>query len=368
MSVFVQSQHGGTEIANPNGIRGFKAFDPDWACRPRMDIVKQYTCPGVFETETTPSVCWHGMHFCRRLVDIFDYYDTLITTVNGDKEPPKVAEVIAWGIVYEDGNKCSTNKLEIVKEIPWQEVLDRVNMGHSCSGVCNIGNDNTGNWNVGNRNVGSSNVGDDNAGKYNIGDRNTGNWNTSNCNTGNGNTGPCNAGSWNVGPRNTGNWNTGGWNVGDLNVGNNNSGDCNIGNGNLGNGNTGNGNTGSGNTGDWNQTNFSAGCFCTVEPEMLMFNKPSGMTFRQWLMNPAKALLDQIPEITVKWVYKDDMTEEEKEQYPTYKTTGGYLKVSDASESVQHWWDELDHQQQEIILQLPNFDAEIFYLCTNIRV
>lgn len=348
MSVFVQSQRGGTEIANPNGIHGFKAFDPDWACRPRMDIVKQYTCPGVFETETTPSVCRHGMHFCRRLEDIFNYYDTLIPTVNGDKEPPKVAEVIAWGIVYEEGNKCSTNKLEIVKEIPWQEVLDRVNIGRSCSGVCNIGDDDAGNYNVGDRNTGN----------YNVGDRNTGNVNTGNCNAGNWNAGDWNAGNRNIGNRNAGHWNTGHMNVGNWNAGNGNFGDCN----------TGDRNTGHCNTGDWNHTNYSAGCFCTEEPEMLMFNRPSGMTYRQWLAHPAKALLNQIPGVVVEWVRAIDMTEEEKAQYPTYKTTGGYLKVSDASESVQRWWDELDQYKREIILQLPNFDAEIFYACTNIRV
>lgn len=101
---------------------------------------------------------------------------------------------------------------------------------------------------------------------------------------------------------------------------------------------------------------------------MLMFNKPSGMTAHQWLVHPAKALLNRIPKVMVEWVRTDNMTEEEKKLYPTYKTTGGYLKVSDASESVQRWWDELDPWEQEIILQLPNFDAEIFYMCTNIRV
>ena len=348
MSVFVQSQRGGTEIANPNGIHGFKAFDPDWACRPSLDVVKQYTCPGVFETETTPSVCRHGMHFCRRLEDIFDYYATRILTVNGNIEPPKVAEVIAWGIVYENGNKCSTNKLEIVKEIPWQEALARVNTGHSCSGICNTGNYNTGNWNVGNQNTGNWNVGDYNTGNANTGDYNAGRWNV----------GDWNAGNRNAGNRNTGSWNTGHKNVGDWNTGDSNFGDCN----------TGDGNTGHCNAGDWNHTNYSAGCFCTEEPEMLMFNKPSGMTAHQWLVHPAKALFNRIPKVMVEWVRMDNMTEEEKKLYPTYKTTGGYLKVSDASESVQRWWDELDQQDRDIILQLPNFDAEIFYLCTNIRV
>lgn len=88
-------------------IRGFKVFNPDWTCRN-----KQYTCPGAFEEDVTPSVCDRGMHFCKKAADCFNYY-----SFNPEN---KVAEVIAYADrTVEDGDKCATNYLEIVREISW---------------------------------------------------------------------------------------------------------------------------------------------------------------------------------------------------------------------------------------------------------
>ena len=115
-------------------VKGFKVFNPDWTCKN-----KQYGCPGRFEEDVTPSVCNEGMHFCKKAADCFDYY-------RFDPEN-KVAEVVAYGTVAEDGDKCCTDKLEIVREIPWAEVLEIVNMGKGCTGLCNSGNRNSGDWN-----------------------------------------------------------------------------------------------------------------------------------------------------------------------------------------------------------------------------
>lgn len=116
-------------------IRGFKVFNPDWTCRD-----KQYTCPGAFEEDVTPSVCDRGMHFCKKAADCFNYY-----SFNPEN---KVAEVIAPADrTVEDGDKCATNYLEIVREISWQEVLEIVNTGKGCTGLCNSGNRNSGDWN-----------------------------------------------------------------------------------------------------------------------------------------------------------------------------------------------------------------------------
>lgn len=116
-------------------IRGFKVFNPDWTCRN-----KQYTCPGAFEEDVTPSVCDRGMHFCKKAADCFNYY-----SFNPEN---KVAEVIALAErTVEDGDKCATNYLEIVREISWQEVLEIVNTGKGCTGLCNSGNRNSGDWN-----------------------------------------------------------------------------------------------------------------------------------------------------------------------------------------------------------------------------
>ena len=116
-------------------VKGYKVFNSDWTC-----LGKQYSCPGTFEESVSPSVCNVGMHFCKNAADCFRYYDF---------DPNShVAEVIAHGTVAEGDNKCATNKLEIVREIPWAEVLEIVNTGKSCTGRCNSGNWNSGDWNT----------------------------------------------------------------------------------------------------------------------------------------------------------------------------------------------------------------------------
>ena len=254
-------------------VKGFKVFNPDWTC-----CHKQYTCPGEFKEDVKPMTCSAGMHFCPDLKDCFEYYQ--------NNPNNHCAEVVALGEVVQDGNKCATNHLQIIREIPWNEVLKRVNQGKGCTGILNTGNLNTGNRNTG--------------------DRNTGDWNTGN--------------------RNTGDWNTG----------------------------------------DWNSASFSNGVFCTEEPEILIFDKPSGMTFRQWRDSNACCLLNQIRFMPNVWVWDDDMTDEEKEAHPEYKTTGGFLKVLDTSDCCVRWWENLDEYQRRIIRSIPNFDAAIFKQITGI--
>lgn len=141
-------------------VKGYKVFNSDWTCRG-----KQYSCPGTFEEFVSPSVCNVGMHFCKNAADCFRYYDF---------DPNNhVTEVIAHGTVAEDEYKCATNKLEIVREIPWAEVLEIMNTGKACTGRCNSGDQNSGNWNSGNRNSGNRNSGDWNATSFSNGCFNT---------------------------------------------------------------------------------------------------------------------------------------------------------------------------------------------------
>ena len=325
-------------------------FRPDWTCNPTGRNLKQYTCPGKFEEEGELNVCGHGMHFCQTAADCFNYY-----SFNSEN---KVAEVIAYGEVRTDGDKSCTDKLEIVREIPWDEVLRIVNTGKNCTGRCNTGDYNTGGYNTGDWNAGYYNTGDYNTGYYNTGDGNTrcyntGDDNTGNCNTGDCNTGNCNTGDCNTGDRNTGSMNTGDWNTGNCNTGYYN---------------TGYGNIGDYNTGDWNKSSFNTGCFNTEEQKIMLFNKPSDITYREWIDSDARELLNQIPKNVVEWVDEEDMTDEEKAAYPTYETIGGYLKTLDESESGQLWWDELSDCDKQTIKNIPNFDPDIFYECTGIKV
>ena len=321
-------------------VKGYKVFNNDWKCRS-----KQYTCPGKFKEDVEPECCEKGMHFCINAADCFNYYN-----FNSENH---VAEVIAHGRISGKGNKCCTDELEIVREIPWEEVLTIVNTGKDCTGLCN-----TGSWNTGSRNTGSWNTGN-----RNTGDRNTGSWNTGDYNTGSRNTGSCNTGGYNTGDRNTGSCNTGDYNTGDRNTGDRNTGDCNTGSRN-----TGSCNTGDWNTGDWNKSSFNNGCFMTEETKIFMFNNSSDWTYLDWMQSNARSFLNEIPKNVVEWVYSEDMTKEEKTAYPTHETTGGYLKVLDGSECAQLWWDGLPDYKKDAIRDLPNFDPEIFEQCTGITV
>ena len=291
-------------------VKGYKVFNPDWTCRD-----KQYTCPGTFEENVNPSVCNVGMHFCKNAADCFRYYDF---------DPNNhVAEVIAHGTVAEGEDKCATNKLEIVREIPWAEVLEIVNTGKVCTGRCNSGNRNSGDWNSGNRN--------------------SGDWNSGNCNSGDCNSGNCNSGDCNSGNRNSGNCNSG-----NCNSGNCNSGDCN--------------------SGDWNATSFSNGCFNTVSPKIYMFNKPTDWTLENWLNCRARFMLTDIDDCPLEYVYLSDMTDEEKAAHPEAETTGGYLKERTTADNARKWWAGLGADDRNIIFSLPNFDAAIFKEITGIDV
>ena len=106
----------------------------------------------------------------------------------------------------------------------------------------------------------------------------------------------------------------------------------------------------------------------TEEPTIMMFNKPTSWTHRTWYSSDARYYLNQIPRNFVEWISESDMTDEEKENHPEYKTTGGYLKVLDETECAQMWWDNANEEVKQCILDLPNFDACIFKECTGIDV
>ena len=107
-----------------------------------------------------PACCKRGFHFCRKLIDCFKCYRF--------DSKNKVAEIEAMGAIDKRDSKFCTNKIKIIRELTWYEVLDLVNTGDE-----NTGNKNTGNKNTGNKNTGNSNTGD-----WNITDFSTGCFNT----------------------------------------------------------------------------------------------------------------------------------------------------------------------------------------------
>lgn len=321
-------------------VKGFKVFNPDWTCREF-----QYEVGQTYEENVTPSVCHRGFHFCKEPEDCFNYY--YFNSKN------KVAEVVAIGEVAEVGDKCATNKIQIVREIPWSELLDLVNLGKGNTGFRNSGDNNTGNRN---------------SGSWNTGSRNTGYGNTGSRNSGYKNSGDGNIGSWNTGDRNSGHKNSGNGNTGDGNTGNRNSGNGNNGNGNSGDRNSGDRNRGDRNSGHWNLSSFNAGCFNTEQHKLKFFDQETDMTMEEWWASDACGLLNQVDFGSNEWVESENMTDAEKEQHPKHEVAGGYLKIRNYTERCIKWWNRLSKSQRNVIKSIPNFDAEKFFKITGIRV
>ena len=172
-------------------MRGYKAFLLDMTTRHGDDIV--YEVGKTYTVEGEVKICENGYHFCKKCVDVYDYYD----------KPCRICEVSVTGAVQTQGNKSVGRKLKILRELTADEISSLCNSGNWNSGNCNSGNCNSGDCNSGDWNSGDWNSGDCNSGNRNSGNWNSGNWNSGNCNSGNRNSGDWNSGNWNSGYCNT---------------------------------------------------------------------------------------------------------------------------------------------------------------------
>ena len=315
-------------------IKGYKVFNPDWTCRGF-----QYKVGETFVHNGDIEMCKSGFHFCRKASDCFNYYD-----FNSNN---KVAEVEAIGLVETRGDKSVTDKIKIVREIKWMELLTIVNEGNNCTGLCNSGDYNSG---------------DHNSGDYNSGDRNSGNYNSGNWNSGDHNSGDHNSGYYNSGYYNSGNWNSC-----DHNSGNYNSGNYNSGYRNSGYYNSGDRNSGNYNSGNWNSTNYSTGFLNSEQQPIYMFNQPTNMQ-REEVYNLAGIQILNRNFKNSWWIYSENMSAEEKAAHPEHETTGGYLKTVDFKTACKIMWDNLDEEDKEAVRNLPNFDNDVFREITGISV
>lgn len=237
-----------------NAIKGYKVFNSDWTCRGF-----QYKVGETFTHNGDIEMCGKGFHFCQKASDCFNYY--------GFNSNNKVAEVEAIGLVETRGNKSVTDKIRIVREVSWQELLTIVNEGHDCTGLSNTGDCNTGNWN----------------------------------------------------------------------------------------------------TGNWNSTNYSTGFFNDKRQPIYMFNRPieilreniysiRGFQILRWNFENSW------------WVYSENMTEKEKAAHPEHETTGGYLKTVDFKTACGMMWKKLDNEERAAVIEIPNFDADVFKDITGIDI
>lgn len=281
-------------------MKGYKVFNSDWTCRDY-----QYEIGKTYEIAESPKCCKVGFHFCEKLADCFNYYSF---------DPNnKVAEIEAIGEIHFDdtNSKCCTNKIVILKELTWAEVLD----------MCNTGKGNSGHRNSGNRNSGKGNSGHRNSGSWNSGDRNSGYYNS---------------GSWNSGNYNSGHHNSGHHNSGHYNSGDHNSGYCN-----------------------------------TNSPKVRMFNHETEFDFNDESIVRFNEILFDCPQ-SYKYsdfIDKSEMSEEEIIKHPECETIGGYIKTIIVEADKQKWWDEdVSDDDKEFIKSLPYFDVDIFYECVGVRV
>ena len=281
-------------------MKGYKVFNSDWTCRGY-----QYEIGKTYEIAESPKCCKVGFHFCEKLVDCFNYYSF---------DPNnKVAEIEAIGEIHFDdtNSKCCTNKIVILKELTWAEVLD----------MCNTGKGNSGYRNSGNRNSGK------------------------------GNSGHRNSGSWNSGDRNSGYYNSGSWNSGNYNSGHHNSGHHN--------------------SGHYNSGDYNSGYCNTNSPKVRMFNHETEFDFNDESIDRFNEILLDCPQSYEysDFISKNKMSEEEIMEHPECETIGGYIKTIIVEADKQKWWDEdVSDDDKEFIKSLPYFDADIFYECVGVRV
>ena len=301
-------------------MRGYKAFNKDLTCRGmQYEIGKEYK----FDGEPIP--CRQGFHFCETIADCYEFYPM--------SDDTRICEVEATGDIAKDGIKRVTNVIKILAEITCDN-LRKGNTGTSNSGYRNSGDRNSGNRNSGDWNSGYSNSGNRNSGDGNSGDRNSGDSNSGDWNSGNRNSGYSNSGNRNSGDGNSGDWNSGDWN-----------------------------------SGDWNCGNRSSGVFCTEkQPTIKIFDVQTDWTFDDWTDSEAYKVMSKCPYSYSDYIGADDMTDEEKERHPEYKTIGGYVKTFTATaEDKQKWWDNLSKSDKNEVKALPNFDADKFCECVGIE-
>lgn len=112
------------------------------------------------------------------------------------------------------------------------------------------------------------------------------------------------------------------------------------------------------NSGDGNN-----GFFNTIEPNVLIFNKDSGMTAREFRNSKYYYALVETPFILTNWI---NYTNEEKRE--NENSINGYLQTYSYKEACENWWRNTSKESREIIMQIPNFDKKIFEDITGINV
>lgn len=140
---------------------------------------------------------------------------------------------------------------------------------------------------------------------------------------------------------------------------NTNSGYCNSGYRN-----SGNRNSGYWNSGYWNSCNKETGYFNSIQSDTIrVFNKPCLLSDWENAEKPNFIYFS-----LTEWINECDMTDEEKENNPSYTTKQGYLKAYTYKEAWANAWEKATKEDKQLLYALPNFDAEVFREISGIDV
>ena len=153
-------------MSNKNGRIFIKGFDKDLKCRGyQFEVGKEYKIdlPEGYELTASDLCSSKVFHFCDSLSKVHKYYSC-------SNEANRYCIIEVLGHFCEDNEKCGSNHIRIVREIPGEEL----NIAKGLTGG------NTGLFNSGYLNSGYLNSGDRNSGDHNSGYRNSGVFNKTN--------------------------------------------------------------------------------------------------------------------------------------------------------------------------------------------
>lgn len=104
-------------------MKGYKAFRQGLICDPTGDKPFQYKENTIFQQEGELAICENGFHFCKKPLDVFNYYPFIYI-----EDFPEFAEVEALDECYPktaNAKKYCTNKIKIGNKITFCDLIEQ---------------------------------------------------------------------------------------------------------------------------------------------------------------------------------------------------------------------------------------------------
>lgn len=124
-----------------------KGFDKDLCCKGMQFAVGKEYDTGYADEDL--KLCSNTVfHYCESLQKVNNYYSC------DNESHNRFCEIEVLGKELNDGEKCGSNKIKIVREIVGEELNQLKGLINGNTGLFNTGNRNTGDCNSGDRNTG----------------------------------------------------------------------------------------------------------------------------------------------------------------------------------------------------------------------